>query len=359
MNLQPTDPNKLIIKLLILTFVFRSTPIWSQTPLFAEDEPLEMVIVMDIKGTKGDTGEDREYHPASITHITNDGDSIRFSGKVKTRGFMRREFCSFPPLRLNFKKKETKNTVFEGQNKLKLVTHCRESKSFRQNLFKEYLIYKHYNLLSEKSFKVRLVHVKYVDIMAKKDPILEYGFLIEDVDDLADRNGMEEIEPVLTHQDKCNRATLDLMALFQYMIGNTDWSVTSKPHNIKFIGDSTKQIHPIPYDFDYAGVVDASYATPDERLQLASVKTRMFRGLCRLKGDYEKRLEVFEAKREDIENLYQNFSLLDEKSAKIILKYFDDFYDTISDSKDVERLIYGACPLRHKHMHKLDISGSN
>ena len=38
---------------------------------------------------------------------------------------------------------------------------------------------------------------------------------------------------------------------------------------------------PVPYDFDFAGMVDAPYATPPAAIPLSSVRVRRYRGYCR------------------------------------------------------------------------------
>ena len=141
--------------IMTLAALWIGAPSHAQSGLFEEEEPLELTLVMDLKKVVKDIGDDRIYHPAVLVYNTGPaGDT--FNIKIKTRGFMRRnsKTCSFPPLRMNFKKKAVAGTIFEGQNKLKYVTHCRPVMDNLNNLFKEYLIYRQYALLTDMSVKL-------------------------------------------------------------------------------------------------------------------------------------------------------------------------------------------------------------
>ena len=142
----------------------------SETGLFSRNEILDLELKMDVRTVLKDVGEDRVYHPATLSYIDSVGDKVWLSLKVKTRGNMRRnpEVCTFPPIWPNFKKKGTLGSIFEGHNKIKLVTHCKEIVEYRQNVFKEYLIYKQYNQLTEKSNRVRLSRIIYIDLQGEK-----------------------------------------------------------------------------------------------------------------------------------------------------------------------------------------------
>jgi hypothetical protein len=275
---------------------------------------------------------------------------------VKARGFSRRlSLCDFPPLLLNFKKKEVKGTVFEGQNKLKLVTHCRDMGKYQDYVFHEYLIYKIYNIITDTSFRVRLTHITYKDWGKDKIRADSYGFLIEDIDDLAARLGGEETDILLTVHDMCDHPSIDRFTIFQYMISNVDWNV-GKPmmHNVKLITIGSSLPIPIPYDFDFCGAINTSYAAAPPNLPINTVRDRLFRGYCRSKGEYEKTVQTFINHKEDIYDLYHNFPYLSEGVKKTTLKFYDQFYDIITDPKKVKKRIYDACPGSHQHLHEIN-----
>ncbi len=328
----------------------------SVAPLFTSDEPLELTIEADFKSLVAHKDDEiPSYDSASLIHSGTGGNDTKFSINVRARGFSRRvSLCDFPPLLLDFKKEEVTGTVFEGQNKLKLVTYCRDMERYQEYIFQEYLIYKIYNILTDTSFRVRLTHITYKDT-GKDSPRAEnYGFLIEDIDDLAARLGGEETDRLLAVHDMCDHPSVDRFTLFEFMISNVDWNI-GKPmmHNSKLITIGSSLPIPIPYDFDFSGVVNTNYAAAPPNLPIQSVRQRLFRGYCRPKGEYEKTIQIFIDRKDEIYALYQNCQYLDEKVIKSTLKFYDQFYDIITDPKQVKKLIYDACPGAHKHLHEI------
>jgi len=325
-------------------------------PLFTAEDPLELTIITDFKQLLADKEEEEPaYNPGQLILIGSDTGNQTFDLKVRARGISRRQFnCSFPPLLLNFKKKATKGTVFEGQNKVKLVTYCKDVSKFEEYVLKEYLTYKLFNILTDTSLQVRLAHITYQDQGKEKLLTERFGFMIEDIDHLARRLGGKEIDNLLPNHDMCDRTSLDRFMIFQYLIGNTDWWI-AKPvmHNVKLITIDSSPPIPIPYDFDYCGLVDADYATTDEKLPITAVTQRYFRGYCRRPGSYEKTLQVFIERKEKIYNLIQDFPYISETTRKVALKYFDSFYKIIEDPKQVIKRFYDDCSINHDHLHKM------
>jgi len=320
-------------------------------PLFDSEEPLQVTIISDFKNLVKHKTEQPTYQPAKL--ILNGDTANEFSIRVKSRGFSRRtyDFCYFPPILINFKKKAVENTVFENQNKLKLVTYCKNTNINEDFVLQEYLIYKVYNLLTDYSFKVRLVEVTYQDSDNKQKPVTRYGFFIEGDDNMAERNNTEVTKVKLANHDRCDLSSIDLFTMFQYMIGNTDWWVENF-HNVTLIQPKDKAPIPVPFDFDYSGAVNAPYAKPDPNLPITSVRERLFRGYCRQPGTYEKTASYFDEKKEAIYNLYRNCKYLDSKQAELTLKYYDGFYDIIDDPKQLMKKINMACELKHKHLYE-------
>jgi hypothetical protein len=325
-------------------------------PLFASEEPLKFTLIIDVKTVRNDDSEDPQYSAGKLILHEGSSQDADFDIQVKARGHSRRLFniCSFPPIKLNFKKKAVKGTIFEGQDKLKLVAFCRDLDQFQDYVLQEYLVYKAYNCLTAFSFKVRLAKITYKDLNDKSKEVQRYGFLIEDDELMAQRNGGKITEALMSNQDRCERETLDIFTLFQFMIGNADWWI-AKPivHNVKLIFREGSAIVPVPYDFDYSGTINAKYAVPPEELPIQSVRERYFRGYCRMPGTYEKSIEVFNERKEELYGVYRNFKMLDEKKIKLILKYYDEFYKIINDPKLVKRKIYDNCQINHSHLHKI------
>jgi len=327
------------------------------TPLFSEDKPLELTIEANFKSLiAGKTEDVSAYDSAHLILSGANSEDENFDIKVRARGYSRRvsTICDFPPLMLNFKKKEVKGTVFDGQNKLKLVTFCRDMERYQSYVFHEYLIYKIYNILTDTSLQVRLTHITYKDVGKDKPRASNYGFLIEDIDDMAKRFGGEESDRLLTIHDMCDHPSLDKFTIFQYLIGNVDWHI-GKPmmHNGYIITIDSSQPIPIPYDFDFCGAINTPYAAAPQNLPITTVRQRLFRGFCRHQGEYEKTIQIFLDHKEDIYNLYQDFPYLSDNVKKTTLKYYDQFYNTITDPKKVKKLILEACPANHEHLYEM------
>ena len=342
----------LIVPLLIPMVLFGQSRIEKaiNSSLFIDESLLYLTLEMDVNTVIKDI-EEIEDHTAILKYTTAEI-GIQINLKVKTRGETRKnpKVCRFPPLELNFKKNQNEDNIFIGQDKLKLVTHCGNSKVYDQYILQEYLTYKHYNILTESSFKVRLLKLKYVDSSGDNKPLERYGFFIEDKSVMAKRNGMKDIKRKLLNQEFCDRSSIDLMTVFQYMIGNTDWSIT-KLHNIKLIAlDSASKPIPVPYDFDYSGAISTHYAQPPEILPIDNVRQRIFRGYCRKKEELIRIFDIYNQHKNEIYDLYQNSEFISEKNKKAIIKYFDVFYKTINDPKRSQEAFIDACRLDHIHL---------
>lgn len=312
----------------------------SANELFRSNEILKFTLMIDdMKALRKDVGEEPSWHRGLLTYISKDSVPVSLQVKVQARGHYRKDpsNCNFPPLRLNFKKKKVGNTLFEGQNKIKLVTHCRtRPEDFNQYVLKEYLAYRIYNILTEKSYRVRLAEISYVDGKGKKDPFSKYGFFIEDTRDMSERNGYTHIKVNNIPQQYIDFFYQDLLSVFQYMIGNTDWSVPGR-HNIKLI-QKEPELRPIavPYDFDWSGLVNPVYAKPSEKLGIKTVEQRIFRGFEKNVEDYDRIFDLFLEKKEEIYALLDECNL-GEKHRRRASRYLDDFYEIILNEKLVTR----------------------
>lgn len=320
----------------------------AQFAIFETDEPLEMILTFDIRAVRRDVGDERDYHPASLIYFEPSGKQVAMRMRVRTRGHFRRDpqNCNFPPLRLRFRKKERKNTIFELHKKLKLVTHCASKRrKYKQYVIREYLVYKTLNILTEKSLKVRLAEITYIDEQGRYSEMKNFGFLIERKSKMAERIGGETIKPKGLPQDATNYDFMTFLCVFQYFIGNTDWSVP-EPHNIFFVSvDEGLPPYAIPYDFDWCGVVNAEYARPSPVLGTESVRERVFRGHKRTEAEYEPIVKLFNEKKAEIYGLYENCPYLSKASKRHIIRYFDDFYATINKAAWLRKIfIQGARP---------------
>ncbi|MCF6358190.1 MAG: hypothetical protein L3J54_10330, partial [Draconibacterium sp.] len=266
--------------------------------------------------------------------------------RLKARGNNRRDQCFFPPIYLNFKTSPIQNTELKGIKKIKLVTHCSSSKSYTGYILKEYLVYKLYNILTDYSFRVKLLNMNYIDTGQKERNYERFGILIEPLDLLIKRTESIEIEANVIKATDVIEEEADLVALFQYMIGNTDWRI-KVGHNTKFIKSLTKvtpQVSPIPYDFDYAGFVGTHYSHPQEWTSIENVRDREYLGYCRDNDEaYLKVIRKFIDKKDEILETINSFNYLDERERESLVKYIESFYSQIEDTKDFLYILKNEC----------------
>ena len=320
-------------------------------PLFAEETPLVLRIEADFHQLKDDREEDNEERPGRVVRVEADGTESEWSVQVRTRGRFRlqSDTCDFPPIRLNFVKGEVEGGIFDGQDKIKLVTHCRDR--YEDEVLREYLVYRIYNELAPESFRVRMARVTYVDTAGEEDTIERMAFFIEMEEALAERLGGtiipdEELADGL-HPARIPSALAARVTLFAYMVGNTDFSMYSSTgeglHNIVPIQMEGGRVMPVPYDFDWTGLVNAPYARPDRSLGIRRVTDRVFRGLCRPDVDWPAQYAAFQARRGAITALVDGLEGLSDDGREDARDFLDEFWETIGDERDARRRIEEAC----------------
>ena len=313
--------------------------------LFCKEEPFVCDLTFDIKKFSREKYKD-QYQEAKLTYYLNDSVDLEKTIRLKARGIFRKSHCYLPPIKINMKKAEIQSGELKGIKKLKLVTCCKYSRTYEQYVLKEYLTYKLYNLLTDCSFRVRLMQIRYVDIGRKKPKeYISYSFAIEDVNVLAERNNAIKIKINTLNQNCIDKASMNRVALFQFMIGNTDWSVTGL-HNLKLLklNDHLK-VTPfvVPYDFDYSGFVNTHYSIPAEKLMLDNVRERLFQGICRSYEEYKASIKEFLDKKDSIYLTIREFEYLKDQTKKEILAYIDDFYMIIESDYLIRRKIIATC----------------
>lgn len=313
--------------------------------LFDEDKPLQVTLQSDFKNLIKQKFKD-EYQEAIFSAMFNDTVQVVRNIEIKPRGNMRKQTCFFPPIKLNFPKKEAYLKQIENFDKLKLVLDCKRGDIYEQYLLSEYYAYKLQNILCEYSLRVRLLHVTYVDNSGKYKDITRYAFLIENINQLGERTNSAKIEPVGAVRDiRTNMDVLSGVYLFQFLIGNTDWSISGN-HNMYYLKSMDAQvIEPfvVPYDFDNAGIVNTSYAIPNEKIGTESVRERVYRGYCIDEQHLQKSRSLFIKKKESIYNIFQNDQLLSKSNKRNTIKYLDDFFKIIENENSFKRQIIEAC----------------
>jgi hypothetical protein len=316
-------------------------------PLFASLDPVEIVLTADWKAVQRDRDvESKKLYPGTLAIVAGGAAGTPIPIELRTRGHVRRNvrLCGFAPLRLEFPKDRVKGTVFEGQSKLKLGVHCQNADLYEQYVLKEYLANRLLNLLTPMSLRVRLARVTYADTDAGKKPYTRLGILYEDADDLAKRVDARELPVPRQMFQYLDQPSLLFMSLFQYMIGNVDYSILVL-HNVIML-DSVKGARmPVPYDFDYSGLVDAHYAVVDKRLPISSVRERFYRGPCKSEAEVEAALKPFREKQAEILALPATLTALglEDGPRKNAEKYLNEFFDLISKPDKVKKTFVTDC----------------
>jgi hypothetical protein len=325
------------------TSLAQSVPTSDTTSVFASDAPLDLLIRTDLRTLLRDRGEDRREHRGIARYSRADGSLDSVAIQLRTRGVFRRRpsVCSFPPLRMSIGRRAGENTPFAGERRIKLVTHCRSTEQYEQYVLQEYLIYRAYALLTDLSLRTRLARITYEDVTGREKAVTRHAILVEDERRLADRHQLRAVEDTNVSLSRVDPAQTVLVAVFQYFVGNTDWSVRT-PHNIILLADSLGRLHPVPYDFDWSGVISTRYARPDTSLPIRSVQERIYAGYCASPEDFEAIFARFRRQRAAIEALY-DLAPLERGHAERARRYYDEFFRLIDDPRRLRREMLRNC----------------
>lgn len=312
------------------------------------DASIDLYLRLDWKSIEKNKKE-KVYREAEFQLALDHGDSIIIPANVKTRGNMRLELCSMPPLKIKLEKSALAAKGFSDMNEFDVVQPCHESTEYEQYLLREYLAYKLWELVSPYAFKVQLVQLHYLDPSGRDEHTVAYGFLIENIEEFVDRfSGRRNKTPVIS-RNAVDRDPLLTMFLFEFMIGNTDWNIQNR-HNLEFaVIPGHTFLVPIPYDFDYSGVVNAPYAAHPESLELTAITSRYYQGWCYTEEDVQSALAIFKEKKDRILHLPYTIEGLDDKSKKWCSDYLSGFFDIIENPKKLENQVIRHCDMWPKN----------
>lgn len=318
-------------------------------PLFANEEPLTITLQGPFKTLDKKRDKTAEYDAGVLSYEGPNG-PVSIASGFSPRGNFRLEKtnCSHAQLWLNLKKKQTHDTLFSNQKKLKLVVQCRDSTRYRSYLRKEYQAYRMLNLLTDVSHRVRWVNVTYENLDGKtlrSQP----AFLIEHKNRVADRLGLNTVDEQRIDRKKLDPPSATTAALFNYFIGNADFSLIASAegsccHNAKLLqADDEAPYIPVVYDFDSSGYVDAPYAITPANLKLRSVRQRIYRGFCTEPAVFDAALDKFRTHREALLAIAGETDMVSKRQARKSVAYLDDFYEVIDDPKRLADKIIEVC----------------
>lgn len=314
--------------------------------LFRADEPVVLWLSADFRTVFRDRDSmSTKRYPATLRYLDARGDTVSLNVQLATRGHfrLRSSVCAFPPLKVHFDKEQTRGGLFGGEGALKLTTHCRNGERFEENVFVEYAINRMYNRLTPVSLFARLATVTWVDPERPSFTVTTPAFFTEDEDGTAKRlrgKVLMQIGGTASQMDPWQMAVTDV---FQYLIGNTDFSLMML-HNFRIIQtDTSTQYYPMTYDFDWAGLVDAPYARPDYRLPIKRVTDRLYRGACHPPELLEPVLARFRAEREGFTAILRDLPGLRPERRTEALAYLNEFYEVINEPRAVRREFGRVC----------------
>jgi len=322
----------------------------SPDPLFQSTDILDVRIVAPLTTLLDERSLEEEF-PATLEYNDSSGKAVKFNTQIRTRGRFRlqKDICAFPPMRLNFKTSETKDTLFHKQDKVKLVTHCQLSGKYEQAILREYTAYRILNVLTDASFRVRLLRITYVDSEGKERDGVSHGFIIEQRDRLAKRLGKDYVELPATTVESLDPAYANTVSMYHYLIGNTDYSPVQGVkgeaccHNHELFSDNDEAVWSIPYDFDQAGFVGAPHAKPNPRFNLSNAKQRLYRGRCVHNDLLAGTIAHYNDKQEEIMAVVREVDDATKRSEKNMAKFIDKFYDTINSERRVASQLVKKC----------------
>lgn len=328
--------------LLLLLFGICSTA--RAEPLFEAQDVLEVELTGPLNSVIQSKGELREF--PFVLRV----DGRELAVDVRLRGKSRLEHCSFPPLRLDFEHGDTGQTVFAGQGVLKLVTHCTNNNSGERNLLEEFVAYRIFNLLSDFSYRVRLLRMTYTDTDDRidKDARQRYAFLIEPTEQLAARLDAVPLELRAVSKSKLDANQAAVVYVFQYLVGNTDWSLVHPRdaeeccHNGKLVGQGEKIFY-LPYDFDQSGIVNARYAKPHPVVRLPNVRARRYRGMCLETETLVAAMRHVYARKGEIDELVRRTPGLSDDDAERALDYLAGYFDKAADEDKLLKKFERQC----------------
>lgn len=289
--------------------------------------------------------KEKAYHTCQTKILIQGRDTLHLPARIKTRGNMRLSICAYPPLKLKFDKADLARCHLSDLNEMDIVHPCHDGETYDQFLLREYMAYKIWEIVSPYHFKTQLVRLHYHNEDGSAAHESSYAILVENAEEVADRLGARRNKtPVISH-NAIDRLPMLHVALFQFMIGNTDWHITSR-HNLEFFGvPGHSLLVTVPYDFDYSGLVSAPYAAPHLSLDLPSVSIRYYQGWCYEEEEVARVLQVYHDNKERILALPSMIPGLDERSVKHTTDYLNDFYDIIENPHKLKHQIIRHCDM--------------
>lgn len=335
---------RVLLSVLVLLTVAESA---AAQRIFHGKETLRVTLTTNLRDlTRQRDSTDLQWFGAEMQYTDDDGVEQRLPVELRARGHFRRQSsnCAFPPIFLRAEREVRDGGLLQGNPRVKIVTPCRPaSGDYQQYILEEYRIYQAYEQVDSIHHRTRLAEITYVDSAGRMRPLSVTAFFLEIGDEVSDHFDLQRFESPGTTWHFIRPEVIDRLSLFQYMIGNTDWSVSGL-HNIIILRDSAANYHPVAYDFDFAGIVNARYATPPPQLGIRSVRDRLHRGPCRTAEQWAPTIAYFQERRAAFDSIWTTpLPGENERRMADAKRYLDDFWRTLEDPRRFKREIIDVC----------------
>ena len=338
-----STPAASVIALLLAPLLGAAIPVSvaAAQPLFRSDTVLELTLTTNLRDLVRERDSTKlDWFDADFRYPSGDT-TVGVPVELRARGHFRRQRsnCDFPPIYLKVKKDTAQGTELQGNPRVKLTTPCKAGNDdFQQYILLEYGVYRMYEELLPMHPRTRLARISWRDSTERMKPLTVYAFFSEQDEEVAKEYDITLRENMVGARfADVHQPTLQGIALFSLMVGNSDWSLGGL-HNIYLLQDSIGTIKPVAYDWDWVGLVNARYARPDYRLPIKSVAERYYMGPCYTWAEWEPAITHFKARRPAIDSLWASIPMLTDKKREQAVKYLDEFWKLLDDKGDFERL---------------------
>ena len=325
--------------------------------LFESNDLLELVMPVDFDTLcRPSQMPDCDYTPSEFRFTDSAGNEHFIPISIRRRDGWRalETNCQMPTLFVRFSLEDVVGTPFEGQTFLALTSHCgkgispenvpsrRMPDKFETYVINEYLGYRLNNLVTEISLRVRPVRIRYTHPEKPRQDFTHYAFFAEHFESLASRYEAELLPPQSFDPEKLDHEAADQLALFQYMVGNTDWSISNQDNVILLRFPDGRHV-PVLFDLDQTGLVNAFYARPAPHLPISSVKQRYYLGYCRPDIDWDALFSKFSDQRDVMLTLVAEVVGLGRGDRRAARVYLESFFNIIDSERAQRNGVVNAC----------------
>lgn len=316
--------------------------------LFRDEAPVTLTLATNLRDLmrERDSTELR-WFGTEMTYTDSAGRERKVPVELRARGHFRRQArnCLFPPLYIRAARAARDSSILRGNPRLKIVTPCRPSaEDYQQYILLEYLMYRTYAVVNPAvHHRTRLASITYKDSTDRVKPITVTAFFLEIEEEVADEAELEHSETQGALFADVVADELNRVSLWEFWIGNTDWSVAAL-HNIELFRNPAGDYIPVAYDFDWSGAVNARYSFPNPTLGIRTVRERLHRGPCRTAAEWAPTIAHFTSKKAAVDSLWATpIAGLDPKRRDDSKAYLDQLWPILADARRFERMVINVC----------------